>query len=45
MSQLSSNQCGFVSRCGTVDARYVVRLLLEKRQEETETGAFYLPGL
>ncbi|VDP46451.1 unnamed protein product [Heligmosomoides polygyrus] len=32
--QLSTNQCGFVSGCGTVDAIHAVRLLLEKHREK-----------
>ncbi|VDP34871.1 unnamed protein product [Heligmosomoides polygyrus] len=32
--QLSSNQCGFVAGCGTIDAIHVARLLLEKHREK-----------
>ncbi|VDO94808.1 unnamed protein product, partial [Heligmosomoides polygyrus] len=32
--QLSSNQCGFVAGCGTVDAIHAARLLIEKHREK-----------
>ncbi|VDP62316.1 unnamed protein product [Heligmosomoides polygyrus] len=32
--QLSSNQCGFVAGCGTVDAIHATRLLIEKHREK-----------
>ncbi|VDP15935.1 unnamed protein product [Heligmosomoides polygyrus] len=32
--QLSSNQCGFVAGCGTVNAIHAARLLIEKRREK-----------
>ncbi|VDO19860.1 unnamed protein product [Heligmosomoides polygyrus] len=32
--QLSSIQCGFVAGCGTVDAIYTARLLIEKHREK-----------
>ncbi|VDO62393.1 unnamed protein product [Heligmosomoides polygyrus] len=32
--QLSTNQCGFVTGCGTVDAIHAVRLLIEKHPEK-----------
>ncbi|VDP04353.1 unnamed protein product [Heligmosomoides polygyrus] len=44
--QLSTNQCGFISGCGTVDAIHAVRLLVHREApQERETGAFCLPGL
>ncbi|VDO76064.1 unnamed protein product [Heligmosomoides polygyrus] len=38
--QLSTNQCGFVSGCGTVDAIHAVRLLLEKHREKQKPVHF-----
>ncbi|VDO88272.1 unnamed protein product [Heligmosomoides polygyrus] len=32
--QLSSNQCGFVAGCGTVDVIHAARLLIEKHREK-----------
>ncbi|VDP37453.1 unnamed protein product [Heligmosomoides polygyrus] len=32
--QLSTNQCGFVAGCGTVDAIHAVRLLIEEHREK-----------
>ncbi|VDO89830.1 unnamed protein product [Heligmosomoides polygyrus] len=32
--QLSTNQCGFVAGCGTVDAIHAVRLLIEKHRDK-----------
>ncbi|VDO81680.1 unnamed protein product [Heligmosomoides polygyrus] len=34
IEQLSSNQCGFMAGCGTVDAIHAARLLIEKRREK-----------
>ncbi|VDO85129.1 unnamed protein product [Heligmosomoides polygyrus] len=38
--QLSTNQCGFVSGCGTVDAIHAARLLLEKHREKQKPVHF-----
>ncbi|VDP05534.1 unnamed protein product [Heligmosomoides polygyrus] len=35
--QFSSNQCGFVADCGTVDAIHVARLLIEKHREKQKS--------
>ncbi|VDP40828.1 unnamed protein product [Heligmosomoides polygyrus] len=32
--KLSSNQCGFVTGCGTIDAIHAARLLVEKHREK-----------
>uniref|UniRef100_A0A914X3M2 Reverse transcriptase domain-containing protein n=1 Tax=Plectus sambesii TaxID=2011161 RepID=A0A914X3M2_9BILA len=34
--QLSINQCGFVKRCGTIDAIHAARLLFERHSEKTK---------
>ncbi|VDP13306.1 unnamed protein product [Heligmosomoides polygyrus] len=38
--QLSTNQCGSVAGCGTVDAIHAVRLLLEKHRENQKPVHF-----
>ncbi|VDO23001.1 unnamed protein product [Heligmosomoides polygyrus] len=38
--QRSTNQCGFVSGCGTVDVIHAVRLLLEKHREKQKPAHF-----
>ncbi|VDO83209.1 unnamed protein product [Heligmosomoides polygyrus] len=38
--QLSTNQCVFVSGCGTVDAVHAIRLLLEKHREKQKPAHF-----
>ncbi|VDO69908.1 unnamed protein product [Heligmosomoides polygyrus] len=35
--QLSSNQCGFVAGCGTIDAIHAARLLIEKHREKQKS--------